>query len=135
MKDIFSKILLGILRYVSSTILTMLAILTLATGKFPPPIMQTWQDLKQLQKTLGNNGNLRELVRSRKEQQDLLASLDRIDDPYRKINAPTKKSQDDTPVVTSLSIDTSQDETVKALEWQNKVLTQRLQRCQQLLNK
>lgn len=133
MNEMFQKILIGLIRYISTSVLTMLIILTLATGKFPPPILETWENLKTLQKELGSAKNLQQLARSRQEQKQILSSLEHLDEPYKK-SPSLPKTQTSEPVQ-HIDVDLSLDDKVKALEWQNKALTERLIKCQQSLGK
>lgn len=113
------KILAMIARYFFVCGVIMLATMSLVTGKFPPPVVDVYSTLKQVQENLDMGKATSQFAKAKKEQSQILTDLENMD-----------RDVDGRKVAGTVNLPATDQEKIKALEYEVAVLKAKLARSQ-----
>jgi hypothetical protein len=118
-------------KYLGICALLMLGLLSFATGKFPPPITEVYENLRSFQSIMNIGKATRSLASAKEQQNQILSALEDQNLPMPEPGAQTAEQAPQQDVKPGLGINVVSDkERIKALEYEVALLKAKLARAE-----
>ncbi len=123
------------IRYLAACVLGTLGIMSLASGKFPPPVKEIYQNISNIQQAVNLSETTAKIAKARGEQRQIMDFLDNVDDegakrPSVKPAAAVAGAESRTVVDENGQQVASDKERIKALEYEVAYLKAKLARAE-----
>lgn len=116
-------------RYIGVCALMILGTLSLATGKFPPPIKEVYQSFAAVRSSMNFGQATQSMALAQQQQKEMLAALDDPNGDFSKVTRHPQATADADPNGMGVNA-VSDKEKIKALEYEVALLKAKLARAE-----